>query len=90
MGTDPPQAQVMTCLPEEPAAPAAAWREVFDLGRGAWLKAGAYRRSDLAPGSTLAGPAIIVEESTSTLIGPDCDAAIAADASIVVTRRSIP
>jgi N-methylhydantoinase A len=89
VGTDPPQAQVVTCLPEEPAAPATAWRDVFDLGRGAWLKAGAYRRSDLPPGSTLAGPAIIVEESTSTLVGPDCDVAIAADGSIVMTRQSI-
>jgi N-methylhydantoinase A/oxoprolinase/acetone carboxylase beta subunit len=38
----------------------------------------------------LSGPAIIIEESTSTVIGPGYDVAIAADASIVMTRRVIP
>ncbi len=78
------------CVQDQRAAPPSAWRDVFDVGQGAWIKAGVYRRSELPPGSAFPGPAIIVEESTSTVIGPHYDVAIAADASIVMTRRSIP
>jgi N-methylhydantoinase A len=79
----------MAPVRDQPATPPPTWRDVFDVGRGTWIKAGVYRRSELPPGSTLAGPAVIVEESTSAVIGPDYDVAIAADASIVMTRRII-
>jgi N-methylhydantoinase A len=89
VGTDVPEVKVMAPVQDQPATPPSTWRDVFDVGRGTWIKAGVYRRSELPPGSTLAGPAVIVEESTSAVIGPDYDVAIAADASIVMTRRII-
>jgi N-methylhydantoinase A len=76
VGTDVPEVKIMAPVRDQP-------------GRGIWIKAGVYRRSELPPGSTLAGPAVIVEESTSAVIGPDYDVAITADASIVMTRRII-
>ncbi len=90
VGTEAPATELMASVRNQPAAPPSHWRKIFDIGQGAWIKAGLYRRSELSPGSTLAGPAIIVEEATSTTIGPGYDVAIGADASIVMTRRVTP
>jgi len=90
VGTDVPEMELMATVNNQPASPPSIWRDIFDIGQGAWIKAGLYARSELPPGSSLSGPAIIIEESTSTVIGPGYDVAIAADASIVMTRRVIP
>ena len=80
-------------LPRPPATPAAktpvpgAWRDVYDLGEAKRLRTAIYRRASLAPGVAFAGPAIVAEEATSTVVGPGFDAMIAADGSIVLTRR---
>jgi N-methylhydantoinase A len=87
VGTVPPEVGAVPSAQSQPAVPTSAWREVFDVGQGAWVKAAVYRRGELPPGSALAGPALIVEESTSTVVGPHYDAAIAADGSIVMSRR---
>jgi N-methylhydantoinase A len=87
VGTVPPEAGAVPSAQCQPAAPASAWRDVFDVGQGAWVKAAVYRRCELPPGSALPGPAIIMEESTSTVVGPHYDVAIAADGSIVMSRR---
>ena len=90
VGTDVPGVELMATVNNQPASQPSSWRDIFDIGQGAWIKAGLYRRSELPPGSSLSGPAIIIEESTSIVIGPGYDVAIAADASIVMTRRVIP
>ncbi len=43
-------------------APASDWRDVFDVGGGANARCAVFRRSELVLGSTLAGPAIVVED----------------------------
>jgi N-methylhydantoinase A len=90
VGTDAMVVEPMEMIKNQAASPPSSWRDIFDIGQGAWIKASLYRRSELPPGTTVAGPAIIVEESTSTVIGPGYDIAIAADASIVMTRRVTP
>jgi N-methylhydantoinase A len=90
VGTDAMVVEPMEMIKNQAASPPSSWRDIFDIGQGAWIKARLYRRSELPPGTTVAGPAIIVEESTSTVIGPGYDIAIAADASIVMTRRVTP
>jgi N-methylhydantoinase A len=90
VGTDAPEVELMATVKNQSASSPSSWRDIFDIGQGAWIKVGLYRRSELAPGGTLTGPAIIVEESTSTVIGPGYDVVIAADASIVMTRRVTP
>jgi N-methylhydantoinase A len=62
-------------------------REIFDVGQGGLIPFAVLRRSALGPGSTLAGPAIIVEDATSTVVGRGYDVEIAGDGSIVMTRR---
>jgi N-methylhydantoinase A len=88
VGTEPVQASAIAPVGKQPTPPVPGRRDVFDVGEGGWIEAAVYRRCELTPGSTLSGPAIIAEESTSTLIASDYDAAIAADTSIVMTRRS--
>jgi N-methylhydantoinase A len=90
VGSDAPEVKPIATVKDQPASPPSTRRYIFDVGQGTRIKAGVYRRFELPPGSTLAGPAIIVEESTSTVIGPGYDVAIAADASIVMRRQVVP
>jgi N-methylhydantoinase A/oxoprolinase/acetone carboxylase beta subunit len=47
-----------------------------------------YRRSDLASGHRLDGPAIVEERETTTVIRPDWVAEVLSDGSILASRRS--
>ncbi len=73
--------------PRPHAASALGNRQVFDVGEARRLDHALYRRAELAAGAKLSGPAIIVEDSTSTVVAARYDAAIAGDGSIVLTRR---
>jgi N-methylhydantoinase A len=64
-------------------------RKVFDVGEGRYLETTVHRRLALTPGKTVIGPAVIVEDSTSTVLGPGYDAEITADGSILMTRRGL-
>lgn len=68
--------------------PPEAWREVLDPGLGQVLKHGLYRRETLRPGQRLAGPALIVEDETTTVVSPSFDARIDGHGYIVLSRRS--
>jgi N-methylhydantoinase A len=52
------------------APPPSAKRSVFDPGRGDFIEAMVYRRDALAPGMRLEGPALVVEDETTTVIPP--------------------
>ena len=62
-------------------------REVLDPGLGQLRSHAIYRRSQLQPGHTLAGPALIVEDETTTVVSPAFDARIDGHGYIVMTRR---
>jgi N-methylhydantoinase A len=68
--------------PVEPAAHV----EVVDPGSGRFEAVALYNRSDLAPGATIAGPALIVEDETTTMVTRRFSARIDALGSIVLTR----
>jgi N-methylhydantoinase A len=87
VGTAAPDTAPTLARTEGTTIPSSVQRDVFDFGKGEYLTTASHRRSALSPGSKLAGPAIIVEDSTSSVVGPGYDAEIAADASIVMTRR---
>lgn len=64
------QAPLPPCPPQpadQPAKPAAT-RRLFDPAELALDDVPVYRRPDLAPGAALAGPAVIVEDETTTII----------------------
>jgi N-methylhydantoinase A len=68
--------------PVEPAAHV----EVVDPGSGRFEAVALYNRRDLAPGATIAGPALIVEDETTTMVTRRFSARIDALGSVVLTR----
>jgi N-methylhydantoinase A len=75
-----------------PVAPARrvepmARRAVFDPGRGETLSFGVMGRTALAPGDWLQGPALIVEDQTTTVVPPGFDVSVDAYGYLVLDRR---
>ncbi|HWD60019.1 MAG TPA: hydantoinase/oxoprolinase family protein [Stellaceae bacterium] len=68
-------------------APEARRRDVFDPETGEFVEVAIYERPALTPGATLKGPAVVVEDETSTVIGRNFDARIDAFGYIELTRR---
>ena len=61
---------------------------ILTLGQaGKATVAACFRRADLAPGDTIAGPALIVEPQTTTFVSPRFEARIDTAGNIVMTRR---
>ena len=52
----------------QPAPPARSRRHVYEPALGRMADFAVYRRDDLAPGSELAGPALIEEGQTTTVV----------------------
>ena len=69
--------------PEE----AKIYREVFDPATGATMKTAVIARSRLSPGARIAGPAVIVEDETSTIVTSPFDAVIQPDGTILLVRK---
>ena len=67
-------------------ARAAATRMVFDAERGEAVEVALHRRRDLAAGQVVPGPALIIEDQTSTFVTPAFRAIIATNGNIVVER----
>lgn len=62
-------------------------RPVFDAASGTTRAVPLYERADLAAGATIAGPAIIVEDGTSTVLTPQFDAHRDSGGALVLTRK---
>jgi N-methylhydantoinase A len=74
--------------PAQPHVPPPVGRRpVFDPGRGETIEVPVYRRADLRPGAQIAGPALIVEDETSTMVSPAFDASIDGYGYIELRRR---
>jgi N-methylhydantoinase A len=64
-----------------------AHRPLFEPAKGAYVQAPNYRRDRLPPGARIAGPAVIEEDETSTVLTGNYDAVVH-DWAIVLTRRN--
>ncbi|UQA96798.1 hydantoinase B/oxoprolinase family protein [Streptomyces halobius] len=53
---------------------------------GRWQDTGLYRRTELCPGDTLTGPAIIAEEDATTVLDPGWQAAVGERGHLLLTR----
>ncbi|MFI0713613.1 hydantoinase B/oxoprolinase family protein [Streptomyces inhibens] len=53
---------------------------------GRWRDTALHRRTDLRPGDTLTGPAIIAEEDATTVLDPDWQAAMGDRGHLLLTR----
>ena len=63
-------------------------RKFFDGRAGEVIEIPLYRREDMAPGATIAGPAVIAEDETSTFVSTSFDAHIDGAGSIVMERKA--
>ena len=63
-------------------------RAVFDADTADFIDVPIYERAALVPGAFIAGPAVIVEDETSTLVSPAFDARIDVHGYIELTRRT--
>ena len=61
-------------------------RDIFCDVTAGWTQADVYTRSDLLPGTTLNGPALIVEPQTTTFVGADFSAAVDGLGNLVLTK----
>jgi N-methylhydantoinase A len=71
-----------------PAPPASGTRDVTDPATGATDAAAVFERTALAPGMALAGPALIVEDGTTTVVPRGMSARINALHQIVLETAS--
>jgi len=74
------------------AIPAAAesHRALFDADLGEDVEAAIVQRTALEPGATIAGPAVIVEDETSTVVTAGFTATVNALGQIVLTKEGQP
>ncbi|MGI9501276.1 MAG: hydantoinase/oxoprolinase family protein, partial [Geminicoccaceae bacterium] len=76
------------------AAPAAVrkragpmgWRDVYEPAHGGFRPFALHRRADLLPGAQFEGPAIVMEDQTSTIVPAGWQVSIAGNLEIVLER----
>jgi N-methylhydantoinase A len=86
--TEPP-ARLAAVAPRPAPAPVGE-RSVFDARLGRRLAVPVFERHRLAPGATIKGPALIVEEGTSTYASPSFDVSVDAGGALVLSARADP
>lgn len=62
-------------------------REVWDPAEGRMLSVATYARASMKPGARIAGPALILEAGTSTLVTGTFDASTDAGGALVLERK---
>ncbi|HYX03243.1 MAG TPA: hydantoinase/oxoprolinase family protein, partial [Reyranella sp.] len=83
--TEPPP-RLQAAVPRL-APPAVGERSVFDAALGQRRCVPVFERSHLEPGSTIQGPALIIEEGTSTYASPSFDVSVDAGGALVLAAR---
>ncbi|MGI9507841.1 MAG: hydantoinase/oxoprolinase family protein [Geminicoccaceae bacterium] len=79
----------MTGAPAAAVSPEPRGRQtVFDGDRGEMVDVPTFWRDDLAPGCRIAGPALIQEEQTTTMVTGRFTATLAADGAIILQTGS--
>jgi N-methylhydantoinase A len=74
----------------EPYSPTpASLRPVFDPETGEFVEVAIHQRSDLKPGALIPGPAIIIEDETSTVVSRLFDARLDTLGYIELVRRGV-
>ncbi len=75
-------------IPAASLAEAAGVRRVFDADVGAFVEASVFARGKMKPGARFSGPALIVEDQTTTFAPSAFDGIVSPEGHIVLTRRS--
>jgi N-methylhydantoinase A len=86
----PPQGELATATAMRPSEPKPRGRRpVFDPQAGAFADVPIYWRDDLAPGAKIAGPAVITEDDTSTVVSALFEAHVDKFGYIALNRREV-
>jgi N-methylhydantoinase A len=85
--TQPPKPEVAPRVASSAAPEASGSRAFHDGKAGASIMIPLYRREAMMPGASIAGPAIIAEDETSTFVSMSFDAHIDAIGCIVMDRK---
>ena len=83
----PTEAAAPRPAPEPHTPRPARSRPVLDPETGEFVEVAIHERRDLLPGASIPGPAVIVEDETSTVVSRSFDARIDAFGYIELTRR---
>jgi N-methylhydantoinase A len=84
----PAQGELASATPMRPSEPKARGRRpLFDPVAGEFQDVPIYWRGDLAPGAKIAGPAVIAEDDTSTVVSSLFEAQVDKFGYIALTRR---
>jgi N-methylhydantoinase A len=83
---EPPVPSCPPAPPDRAAAPSGR-AEIADPATGDFVMVPTYARTDLVPGDVVAGPALIIEDETTTLVAGAFTARIDGLGYIVLTRR---
>ncbi len=75
-------------MERRPARPAPERRPVYEPTLGRMVEMPVHRRADLAPGDTLDGPAVIVEDETTTMVPASFTVSINRRGDIVMEARA--
>ncbi len=86
--TEPRNPSRVAEVTRKPAGKAAGSRKFFDGRAGKVVEIPLYHRDQMAPGATIAGPAVIAEDETSTFVSTSFDAHIDGAGSIVMERKA--
>src|SRR3954462_83855 len=86
--TDARNPEKVAAVPRKPAGKASGSRKFFDGRAGKVVEIPLYHRDQMAPGVTIAGPAVIAEDETSTFVSTSFDAHIDGAGSIVMERKA--
>ncbi len=76
-----------TAATPQPAPTPRRVRELFDSATEKTVEAPVYARADLKPGTTVPGPALIVEDQTTTVVSSAFEVGVNSLGYIVLTRR---
>ena len=87
VATEAPQLQPVAAATEGTAAPVERERDMFDAALRTTVSAAEVLRGDLGPGRCADGPAIIVEDETSTIVTSAFRAVGQRDGSILLLRK---
>ena len=77
----------LAAIEKRRAAKPSGHRRVFDGRLGRAVEAAIHERHTLAPGDVIDGPAIVVEDGTSTLITSSFDAQVDNGGALVMTLK---
>ena len=78
---------LVTQAPTKPAPAPSGQRRVFDPASGEFLETPVYRRADLKAGVRIEGPALIVEDETTTVVAPSFVVTVNAIGYLILERR---